>query len=46
MIKFGSRTDVLVPPEAVAEVLVRVGDVVSGGSRVLLRLRSHPREGG
>jgi phosphatidylserine decarboxylase len=40
MIKFGSRTDVLVPAAAVAEVLVRVGDAVRGGSRVLLRMRS------
>jgi phosphatidylserine decarboxylase len=39
MIKFGSRTDVLVPPGAVAEVLVRVGDKVHGGSQPLLRLR-------
>ena len=40
MIKFGSRTEVFVPPAVVAEVLVRVGDVVQGGSRVLLRMRS------
>jgi phosphatidylserine decarboxylase len=40
MIKFGSRTEVFVPIAAVSEVLVRVGDVVHGGSRVLLRLRS------
>jgi phosphatidylserine decarboxylase len=40
MIKFGSRTDVLVPAGAVAEVLVRVGDAVKGGSRVLLRMRA------
>jgi phosphatidylserine decarboxylase len=46
MIKFGSRTEVLVPLAAVAEVLVRVGDVVHGGSRVLLRLRPPSREGG
>ncbi len=46
MIKFGSRTDVLVPPAAVAEVLVRVGDAVHGGSRVLLRLRPPSGEGG
>jgi phosphatidylserine decarboxylase len=46
MIKFGSRTEVLVPPAAVAEVLVRVGDVVHGGSRVLLRLRPPSSEGG
>ncbi len=40
MIKFGSRTDVLVPLAAVAEVLVRVGDSVKGGSRILLRMRA------
>jgi phosphatidylserine decarboxylase len=40
MIKFGSRTDVLLPTAAVAEVLVRVGQPVKGGSCVLLRLRS------
>jgi phosphatidylserine decarboxylase len=40
MIKFGSRTDVLLPPDAVKEVLVRVGEAVQGGSRVLLRLRA------
>jgi phosphatidylserine decarboxylase len=39
MIKFGSRTDVLVPASLVAEVLVRVGEAVAGGSRVLLRMR-------
>jgi phosphatidylserine decarboxylase len=39
MIKFGSRTDLLLPVGAVTEVLVRVGDKVKGGSTVLLRLR-------
>ena len=39
MIKFGSRTDVLVPADRVAEVCVKVGESVSGGSQVLLRLR-------
>ncbi len=39
MIKFGSRTDVLVPADAVKETLVKVGDSVSGGSTVLLRLK-------
>lgn len=39
MIKFGSRTEVFVPPEAVAEALVKVGDRVAGGSKPLLRLR-------
>jgi phosphatidylserine decarboxylase len=38
MIKFGSRTDVLVPPALVREVPVRVGDKVRGGSTVLMRL--------
>jgi phosphatidylserine decarboxylase len=37
MIKFGSRTDVLVPIEAGIEVLVRPGDKVRGGNTVLLR---------
>ena len=39
MIKFGSRTEVYVPAARVAEVLVRVGEVVHGGSKVLLRLK-------
>lgn len=38
MIKFGSRTEILVPVEAVAETLVNVGDTVKGGSTILLRL--------
>lgn len=41
MIKFGSRTDVLVPTGPGIEVLVRPGDVVHGGSTVLMR-RPHP----
>jgi phosphatidylserine decarboxylase len=44
MIKFGSRTDVLVPTSVVAEVLVHVGDPVRGGSKELLRLRSPASE--
>ena len=36
MIKFGSRTDVLIPADCV-EVQVRVGAMVQGGSTVLLR---------
>ncbi len=43
MIKFGSRTDVLVPASSVAEVLVRVGQPVRGGSQVLLRLKEPER---
>jgi phosphatidylserine decarboxylase len=38
MIKFGSRTDVLLPADLVKEVLVRVGDPVHGGSTILLRV--------
>ncbi len=39
MIKFGSRTEVSVPADLVAEALVKVGDTVHGGSTVLLRLK-------
>jgi phosphatidylserine decarboxylase len=39
LIKFGSRTDVLLPVEAVGEVTVKVGDRVRGGESVLLRMR-------
>jgi phosphatidylserine decarboxylase len=39
MIKFGSRTDVLVPPEEALEVAVKVGDTVKGGRTVLLRFK-------
>jgi phosphatidylserine decarboxylase len=38
MIKFGSRTDLLLPVDLSKEVLVKVGDAVKGGSSVLLRL--------
>jgi phosphatidylserine decarboxylase len=38
MIKFGSRTDVLIPVDVPREVLVKVGDKVRGGSTVLLRM--------
>jgi phosphatidylserine decarboxylase len=41
MIKFGSRTDVLVPADAVAMVVVKVGDKVRGGATGLLRLVQH-----
>jgi phosphatidylserine decarboxylase len=39
MIKFGSRTEVYVPVEAVREVVVKVGDAVKGGSTILLRMK-------
>lgn len=39
MIKLGSRTDLLLPADQVAEVLVAIGDKVQGGSKALLRLR-------
>jgi phosphatidylserine decarboxylase len=38
MIKFGSRTEVLLPTGTKHEVLIKVGDMVSGGSTVLLRV--------
>lgn len=38
MIKFGSRTDLLLPVDAVAKVLVKVGDKVQGGAAALVRL--------
>jgi phosphatidylserine decarboxylase len=39
MIKFGSRTDVLLPAEMVKDVCIKVGDAVRGGSTVLLIVR-------
>ncbi|MFO0879089.1 MAG: phosphatidylserine decarboxylase [Gemmataceae bacterium] len=39
MIKFGSRTEVLIPAERVASVAVRIGQTVRGGRDVLLRVR-------
>jgi phosphatidylserine decarboxylase len=39
MIKFGSRTDVLLPAAAAGDVAVKVGDKVRGGVTVLLRVR-------
>ena len=40
MIKFGSRTEVLLPAGQNLETLIKVGDMVSGGSTVLVRLRA------
>jgi phosphatidylserine decarboxylase len=40
MIKFGSRTEVLVPADDAFDVRVRVGDAVKGGATVLLQYRS------
>ena len=39
MIKFGSRTEILLPNNGKAEVKVGVGDKVSGGSTVILQFR-------
>ncbi|MFL5241868.1 MAG: phosphatidylserine decarboxylase [Gemmataceae bacterium] len=39
MIKFGSRTDVLIPTTDPVDVLIKVGDKVKGGSSVLLRFK-------
>jgi phosphatidylserine decarboxylase len=38
MIKFGSRTEILLPAGGDVEVKVKVGDKVKGGSTILLRL--------
>jgi phosphatidylserine decarboxylase len=38
MIKFGSRTDVIIPAAMAKEVLVKVGDKVRGGSTTLMRV--------
>lgn len=40
MIKFGSRTDLLLPAAVVAEVRVKVGESVKGGKTVLLRVKA------
>ena len=37
MIKFGSRTELLMPTGHVLQVNVKIGDKVKGGSTVLLR---------
>jgi phosphatidylserine decarboxylase len=42
LIKFGSRTDVFVDPEA--EVSVKPGDHVNGGSSILAVLKVEKRE--
>ena len=41
MIRFGSRTEVYLPLDAV--VLVKVGDQVTGGSTVIARLPENER---
>jgi phosphatidylserine decarboxylase len=38
MIKFGSRTDILVPAGAAKEISVKVGDKVTGGRTILFRM--------
>ena len=43
MIKFGSRTDVLIAAGMAKEILVKVGDKVKGGSTILLRLEPRAR---
>jgi phosphatidylserine decarboxylase len=44
MIKFGSRTDVLIPAGDPIELQIKVGDAVKGGSTILLRFRETGRE--
>jgi phosphatidylserine decarboxylase len=43
MIKFGSRTEVLLPADRVAKVNVKVGQSVRGGSDLLLTVKSEPK---
>ena len=38
LVRFGSRVDVWLPPEA--EIAVKMGDIVAGGSSILARFRS------
>ena len=38
MIKFGSRTDVLIPAQMAKEVFIKVGDKVRGAKTILLRV--------
>jgi phosphatidylserine decarboxylase len=40
MIKFGSRTEVLIPAGDAPDVMVKIGDKVYGGATVLLRFKS------
>ena len=37
MIKFGSRTELLLPPDADVTIEAKIGDAVQGASTVLLR---------
>jgi phosphatidylserine decarboxylase len=45
LIKFGSRTDLVVPAVEGLEAIVRVGDSVKGGSSVLMRLTKAAEHG-
>ncbi len=40
MIKFGSRTELYLPADMAIDIAVKVGDVVHGGSSILLRFKS------
>jgi phosphatidylserine decarboxylase len=43
MIRFGSRTELMVPVAEAQELLCKVGDTVRGGETLLLRLRPGAR---
>lgn len=45
MIRFGSRTELIVATAELDEVLVRVGDTVKGGETLLATLRADPSRG-
>jgi phosphatidylserine decarboxylase len=44
MIKFGSRTELYIPTQWLAEVTVKIGDSVRGGQSVCCKLRTTPAE--
>ncbi len=45
MIRFGSRTELIVPRAEAQELLVKVGDTVRGGRTLVMRLRAAGRRG-
>ena len=45
LLKFGSRTELIVPAKDSWEPAVRLGDHVCGGSTILMQLAANPRQG-
>jgi phosphatidylserine decarboxylase len=46
MIKFGSRTELVLPCETGLEITVKKGDKVQAGSTIVARYRDFPAAGG